>query len=116
MQKDELNTWLEKLKNSDKIIIVEGPNDKRALRAAGIKSVRIITLSKKALFEIAEEVSNKTKDCIILTDLDSKGKKLYGTLSSNLQRLGVRIDNYFREWLFRNTKLRQIEGLKTSSK
>ena len=46
--------------------------------------------------------------------IDKEGKKLYGTLSSGLQNHGCRIDNRFREWLFKNTKLRQIEGLKLS--
>ena len=108
---NDLDTWLEKLKNSAKLIIVEGIKDKKALERIGIDSERIITLSRKPLFGVAEDAANASKDCIILTDLDKEGKKLYGTLSSNLQRLGIRIDNYFRQWLFRNTKLRQIEGL-----
>jgi len=48
---------------------------------------------------------------VILTDLDKEGKRLYGVISSSLQNFGVKIDHYFREFLSRRTKLRQIEGL-----
>ena len=48
---------------------------------------------------------------MILTDLDAEGKKLYARLNHDLQRHGVRVDNSFREFLFRHTSLRQIEGL-----
>ena len=91
------------------MVIVEGKKDTKALQELGIKN--IIELSKKSLFDIIEKVSSKNKDCIILTDLDKKGKQLYGKLNSGLQRHGVRIDNKFREFLFRKTKIRQIEGL-----
>jgi len=50
----------------------------------------------------------------LLTDLDKKGKELYGKLNSGLQRFGVRIDNNFREFLFKKTKIRQIEGLRNT--
>ena len=45
--------------------------------------------------------------------MDKQGKELYGKLNSGLQQRGVKIDNNFRNFLFKNTKLRQIEGLET---
>ena len=68
-------------------------------------------LSRKPLFQIVEEVADSNKECVILTDLDKKGKEIYGKLNSNLQRHGVKINNKLREFLFRHTKLRQIEGI-----
>ena len=62
---------------------------------------------------VLENISSKNKECIILTDLDKTGKQLYGKLSHGLQQFGVKIDNNFRNFLFKNTKLRQIEGLAT---
>jgi len=107
----DIAEWAEAINTSGKAIVVEGKNDEAALRALGLTK-EIYQLSKKPLFEVIEGVSEKEREVIILTDLDKEGKKLYGTLSSGLQNHGVRIDNKFREWLFRNTKVRQIEGIK----
>jgi len=106
---ENIEDWIEALKNSEKVIIVEGPNDQKALEHFGIK--KIVTLSRKPLFHIIEDVAATEKDVIILTDFDKKGKELYGKLYSGLSRLGVRIDNKFREFLFLQ-KLSHIEGLK----
>ncbi len=107
---EALPEWLDNLKKTDKQVVVEGKNDAAALRSLGFKGV-IIELTGRALYQVIEEVSDKYKSIIILTDLDREGKKLYSILKSGLLERGVQIDNYFREWLFKNTKLRQIEGL-----
>ena len=106
---EEFNNFIDKIKNSGTLIIVEGKKDKAALQKLGLTN--IVELNKKPLFQIVEEVSSSNKECIILTDLDKKGKEIYGKLNSNLQKHGVRINNKFREFLFRHTKLRQIEGI-----
>jgi len=108
---NELIEEIEKLKNSGCIIIVEGKKDKSALEKFGIEN--ILTLSRKPLFSIIEDVVKKNKEVVILTDLDRKGKQLYGRLNSGLQKFGVKVNNTFREFLFRETKLRQIEGIVT---
>ncbi|MBS3102539.1 toprim domain-containing protein [Candidatus Woesearchaeota archaeon] len=107
--KTDMETHLKKLVESDKIIIVEGKKDKAALKKLGIKN--IIDLGKKPLFHVVEEVASNGKECIILTDMDKKGKELYGKLNAGLQRFGVKVDNSFRNFLYKNTKLRQIEGI-----
>ena len=107
----EFSEYINEIKLSKTLVIVEGKKDKIALEKLGIKN--IIELSKKPLFQIIETTSAKTKGCIILTDLDKAGKKLYGKLNHGLQQFGVKIDNKFRNFLFKNTKLRQIEGLAT---
>lgn len=104
----EIDQWIEKLRKEEKLIIVEGIKDKRALENIGLKN--IVTL-KKPLYAVVEEIASKAKEVIILTDLDPKGKELYARLSKDLQKHGVKIDNAFREFLFKETKLRQIEGL-----
>ena len=106
---EELQELIEKIKNSNTLVIVEGKKDRIALHRLGIKN--ITELSKKPLFQIAEEIANSNEECIILTDLDREGKQLYSKLNSNLQKNGVKVNNKFREFLFRNTKLRQIEGI-----
>jgi len=107
--REEFEEKLNKLKQADNIIIVEGIKDKKALQELGIKN--IVTLNKKPLFHIIEEVSKKNKKITILTDFDKKGKQLYGKLNSGLQRQGVKVDKRFREFLQKNTKLSHIEGL-----
>ena len=102
---------IQKIKASKKLIIVEGKKDAAALKKLGITNT--IQLSKKPLFYIIEHIANSHKECIILTDLDKEGKRLYSKMNSGLQKFGVRIDNELREFLFKNTKLRQIEGIGT---
>ena len=97
---------LQRLVSEQPLIIVEGKNDKIALEKLGLKN--IITL-KKPLYQVAEEIT--VKKIVILTDLDSAGKKIYSKLRRDLSQRGVTIDNRFRNFLFRYTKLRQIEGL-----
>ena len=112
MQKqEEFKEFLNKLKSASKskLVLVEGIKDKKALTSLGVKN--IMTL-KKPLYAVVEDIVISQKDCIILTDLDKKGKQLYSRLSSKLKQFGVKIDNSFREFLFK-TKLRQIEGLPT---
>lgn len=109
MENNEIMDYIEELKNNNKIVIVEGKKDKQALEQLGITN--IITLSKKPIFQIIEEISRKSKGVVILTDLDKEGKKLFGKLNSGLQYHGVKVDNKFRGFLFKKTKLRQIEGI-----
>ena len=109
--KDEFEHHIEKLKSSDALIIVEGKKDKAALASLGITNT--FSLDRWPLYKIVEHIAEKTKECIILTDLDEEGKKLYSTLNRGLQERGVRVDNRFREFLFRYTPLRQIEGMDT---
>ena len=109
---EELLEFRDRLARSAKLIIVEGPKDMSSLRAISVTNP-ILMLSKKPLYAVAEQAASLSKDIVILTDLDTEGKKLFGRLSTDLQHLGCRIDNTFREFLFKKTKLRQIEGIKT---
>jgi len=103
----EITEFIEKIK--DKTTIVEGKKDKSALEKLGFTD--IVTLSRKPIYKLIEEVAEKTKEAVILTDLDKEGKKLFGKLNSGLQDHGVKVDNRFRQFLFKETKLRQMEGI-----
>lgn len=105
-----MKDFLEELKRAEKVIIVEGPKDISSLRKLGLKQ-KIVKLSKKPIYKVVEDVADCTKDAIILTDFDKKGKELYGRLRTGLERHGVRVDHKFREWLLKNTQLSHIEGL-----
>lgn len=106
---EEIDQWVEKLVEEQPWIIVEGPKDKASLRKLGLENV--IYLRGKPLFEVVEWVASLTDECLILTDLDREGKKLYSVLKAELQKHGVRIDDKFRNFLFKETDLRQVEGL-----
>lgn len=98
---------IEKIK--EKVVIVEGKKDKKCLEEFGIEN--IVTLSGISLFEIVD-ILPKCDEVVLLTDLDKKGKQLYAILRNILIRNGYKIDNNFRNYLFRETRIRQIEGLK----
>ncbi|MBI4147909.1 hypothetical protein HY490_01330 [Candidatus Woesearchaeota archaeon] len=104
-----LDDWIRKLRLEQPLIVVEGVKDKRALVALGFK--KIILLQGRPLFTIVEEVADLTNSCLILTDLDAEGKKLYAALKKGLQRHKVKVDDRFRHFLFKETTLRHVEGL-----
>jgi 5S rRNA maturation endonuclease (ribonuclease M5) len=110
MMLEELNKWIDKIKLSNILVIVEGKKDKAALNSLGIENVVWLN---KPLYKIAEQIAEKCKKCMILTDLDKEGKQLYARLKKNLTRLGVQIDDGFRNFLFSETKLTHIQGLAT---
>lgn len=97
---------LEKIKN--KVIIVEGIKDKKVLENLNFK--KIITLKGRALYEVIEDL--KCKEVVLLVDLDKEGRRIYSKLKSLCSKNGIKVDDSFRNYLFRKTKLRQIEGLK----
>jgi len=108
---EELLNHIEKIRERNLIVIVEGIKDKKALNSFGIKRVKQI--SKRALYKVVEEVAENDKEAVILTDLDKAGKRLFAKLNHDLCQHGVRVNKKFREFLFRYTKLRQVEGLRS---
>ena len=104
-----LDQWIALLVEEQPVIVVEGQKDKASLLKLGFEN--IITLRGKPLFKVVERVAEETTACIILTDLDEEGKKIYARLRTDLQKHGVKIDDRFRHFLFKETDLRQIEGL-----
>lgn len=110
-EKEELEQWITDVVESSKLIIVEGKKDLGALR--GLEITNEVVMLNKPLFEVCEEVSLRTDEVILLTDFDKKGKELYHKLKVQLERLGVKIDNTFREKLQRTSKLSHIEGILT---
>jgi len=105
----DLDQWVAKLVEEQPVIIVEGQKDKASLQKLGLE--KIITLKGKPLYKVVERVAKETEACLILTDLDREGKEIYGRLRQDLQKHGVRVDDRFRHFLFKETDLRQIEGL-----
>lgn len=107
----DIGHWMEELHQSGKLVIVEGPKDRKALQHYGISNIAV--LSKQALYATAERIATQHSSVVILTDFDRKGKALYGALKKQFQRLGVKVDTLFREYLQKETDLSHIEGLHT---
>lgn len=97
---------IEKLKQENIPVIVEGSNDKKALEELGLSN--IIILKGKPLYKLVESIDYK--EVAVLTDLDEEGKKLYHELRQEFSQRGVMINDRLRILLFK-TQLRQIEGL-----
>lgn len=100
---------LNRLKQQEIAFIVEGKKDKKALQKFGIKNIHI--LNKKPIFAVVEDILEKEKECVILTDLDKEGRRLYAKLRKELNRFGIKTHDKIRTLLFKKTKLRQVEGL-----
>ncbi|HLC85720.1 MAG TPA: hypothetical protein VJG30_00315 [Candidatus Nanoarchaeia archaeon] len=105
IDKELLLEEIYKIKENGYMVIAEGKKDKIALNNLGILNIKILN---KALFKIIEDIDDK--EVVILTDLDKKGRELYHKLNSGLQRKGIKVNNNFRNILFR-TGLSHIEGL-----
>ena len=106
---EDFDEWIKELKkgSKEKLVLVEGIKDKKALEQLGVSN--IITL-KKPLYKIIEQIAGSEKECIILLDLDKAGKDLYHKIVPSLKHLGVKVIDDYRNFLFK-TKLRQIEGI-----
>ncbi|MBI5002642.1 toprim domain-containing protein [Candidatus Woesearchaeota archaeon] len=116
--KQEIEEIIEKIKEEIEedrlIILVEGKKDKAALMHLDIKE-KVFILNGKDIWNRLEEIANKNqkKHILILTDFDKEGKKLYGKIIKDCERLGMKIDKKYREFFQKRTKVSQIEGLDT---
>jgi len=107
-----MHSHLEKIQ--DKPIIVEGKKDKIALENLGCSNVIMLNGNNAGLFRIVEKLPENCREAVILTDLDKKGKQLYHRIKKILTSNKIKVDDRFRLYLFKETKVRQIEGLKTN--
>lgn len=104
---ERIRELLDDIREKGLLVLVEGPKDRSALERFGVTNVLCI---KKPLFAVVEEIAERAKEVVILTDLDAEGRRLFARLRRDVQKFGVRVDNRLREVLFK-TKLRQVEGL-----
>ncbi len=105
----DLQDWANKLAMSKLLVIVEGKNDIKALNKLGVTNIREL---KKPLYAEVESIASLAIRVVILTDCDKEGKKLYGKLKKDLNKLGVKIDGQYREFLLKSG-YSHIEGLKS---
>jgi len=91
----------------EKVVVVEGKNDKRALEALGIKQV--IAINGKPLIDLIPQL--KGKDVAILTDFDRRGRQIYAKLRKLLQAYGIKHNPGLRKQVARLGK-KKIEEIK----
>ncbi|RJQ20760.1 toprim domain-containing protein [Candidatus Woesearchaeota archaeon] len=111
MQEAELLlSALERTREKNILVIVEGKKDQAALERLGIRN--ILAISRTPLYKITDRIIAREKTVILLVDLDTEGRKIYHKLAQELQKHKIKIDNTLRDLLFQ-TPLRHIEGLDT---
>lgn len=108
-----LRKWISELRKDSKtkLVIVEGKKDKEALEKLGIKSIQLHKTNNSLNERV--ELFSKSKECILLFDLDRAGRKLHAKIKESLQRLGVKVNSRYRNFLLTKTRLRFIEGINT---
>ncbi len=102
----EIKEEISKIIENKYLVIVEGKKDKESLNNLGIEN--IVCIKNRPLFAVIESLNEE--EIVILTDLDSEGRKLFSKLRYFLQRRGIKLHNNLRNVLFRS-RLRNIEGL-----
>lgn len=109
---EELITALQNASTEGAVIIVEGRRDESALRSLGINGP-VMLASHKSSLDLAEDVSRKYSQIIILTDWDEKGEEMCRILEQHLRSVGSRADTDIRNRLKRlvRKEIKDVEGL-----
>jgi 5S rRNA maturation endonuclease (ribonuclease M5) len=111
---EEINDAIKKLrKENEKIpILVEGEKDVDALRSLGING-KILTINYgKSISNFCDDLADRYKGIIILTDLDRKGGRLCRSIQKNLEGR-VKCMTKFRDTFSKFAAVKNIEGLPT---
>jgi 5S rRNA maturation endonuclease (ribonuclease M5) len=112
IKKDELMKEIEKAKNNNLLIIVEGKKDKIALEKLGLHNIFVLNENGKSIFVKIEEIAMKKEECVVLTDFDKKGRKIYSIIKNELLQRGVKMNSKLRVLLLK-AHLSHIEGIST---
>ena len=120
LEKKKVKKCVQRLKDFKGTIIVEGKNDKRALREVGV-SANISTIKSSNLsisnyaFTLGQELQDKNDKVLILTDFDDEGSKLAKELKKKLDRWKLKIDHETRIKL-KSCLRKDITGIESISK
>ncbi|MCL1810894.1 MAG: dTMP kinase [Methanomassiliicoccaceae archaeon] len=113
----EIKDVLEELKrlSEDRIVLVEGLKDRRALESLGIRGEVFMIQSEGGPLKAAEYVHRSGKKAVILTDWDRRGGTIARELGFQLFSLGVEFDSEIRAKLSFLCKkdIKDIESLGT---
>jgi 5S rRNA maturation endonuclease (ribonuclease M5) len=101
-----LNRTLSELKEDERVKIVEGIKDKRALEYFGIKNIRMLHGNS-----LAKLTSSIKQDAILLVDFDRTGKIIAKRLADLLKNESIHVDLNYRRDLRKYAKISEIEEL-----
>jgi 5S rRNA maturation endonuclease (ribonuclease M5) len=112
-KKREIYLFLEELKrflssNPEWVVLVEGKRDKAALERFGVEP--ITQMAGRNYHDIAEELTEKYRGVVLLTDLDEQGERIKEKLTKILESYGLLVDSSPRGRLKR-AEVRFIESL-----
>ncbi|OUJ18865.1 5S rRNA maturation endonuclease containing TOPRIM domain, RnmV [Methanonatronarchaeum thermophilum] len=97
---ERIEKLLKRLRNENKIVLVEGKNDRKSLKKLNINNEMVlVSENAEPLSTIAEKISRKHNEAIILTDWDPHGDKLSQQLQQVLERYGVTANDVYRRRL-----------------
>ncbi len=109
---EELISSLQDASDQGAVIIVEGRRDESALRSLGING-HVMTASYRSALDLAEDVSRKFSQIIMLTDWDEKGEEMALNIEQHLRSVGSRADMDIRSRLKRlvRKEIKDVESL-----
>jgi len=114
---ERLNYLVERLRDEvsrGALLVVEGERDVASLRTIGINSnIIAIKSGGKTFQEIMDIISSSSREVIVLTDFDRKGRELAERLCSFLEGMKIKVNLRFWKELYEllNGDIKDIEGL-----
>lgn len=113
--KDAILFELDNIRRHNQLIVVEGEHDRDALNKFGLERIYILNKAGVSIFNRIDDMIRQLdirESCVILTDLDKKGKAYYKMIRRELDNQGKRYNCRIREVLLRGG-VSHIEGLAT---
>jgi len=107
---DKFKNWLNNLRKASQkeIVLVDCKSDKDELESFAVENV--ILLDKESPYKTLDYIAGSGKKCILLTDLNPRGRKLTQQLEAKFEDKGIKFNPRFRKLLF-TTKIRTISAL-----
>ncbi len=102
-----------KIEAEDKPIIVEGKKDVISLEKLGVVGEFII-IGKLPIYIIADElIKRRTKEVILLTDYDRRGRLLAKAIVEEFRSRGIKVNTKIRKeiFIYTGSGIRDIESL-----
>lgn len=109
---EELILSLQEASSRGAAIIVEGPRDRKALRALGIPGP-VILASRRPVLELAEDAARSYPEIIVLTDWDERGEEMAIKIEEHLRCTASKADLEIRSRLKKLVKkeIKDVESL-----
>jgi len=93
----------------NRVVLVEGKRDKKALEELGCR--RVITISGRVR-RVCESLRQEAEPIVIATDLDESGNELARMIREELEGLSLSVDNETRVHLARVLRIKHFENAK----